>query len=102
MNKEDILIVCALEEETDGKLDGWNAEEFVRKTVKSYSFEINGKVKKVMSHDELFNLFSTLLLRPFAIENRHKGQKDHTNLGISSFFARFSCQSTLANNSLSA
>ena len=24
MNKEDILIVCALEEETNGKLDGWN------------------------------------------------------------------------------
>jgi adenosylhomocysteine nucleosidase len=24
MNKKDILIVCALEEETNGKLDGWN------------------------------------------------------------------------------
>ena len=24
MNKDDILIVCALEEETNGKLDGWN------------------------------------------------------------------------------
>jgi len=24
MDKEDILIVCALEEETNGKLDGWN------------------------------------------------------------------------------
>ena len=24
MNKEDILIVCALEEETNGELDGWN------------------------------------------------------------------------------
>jgi hypothetical protein len=24
MNREDILIVCALEQETDGKLDDWN------------------------------------------------------------------------------
>ena len=36
-----------------GKLEGWNAEEFIKNTPKSYSFSIDGKVKRVINESEL-------------------------------------------------
>ena len=39
-----------------GKLVGWNAEEFIRGIPKTYSLEINGKVKNRLNEKELKNL----------------------------------------------
>ena len=41
-----------------GKLVGWDAEEFIRKTPKTYSFEIEGKFKRTFNHNELEKLFN--------------------------------------------
>ena len=40
-----------------GKLEGWNSEEYFKGTKKSYSFSVDGKVKKVMDNKELKQLF---------------------------------------------
>ena len=40
-----------------GKLSGWDAEEFIKGTPKTYSMEVNGRVKGTFNNTELKDLF---------------------------------------------
>ncbi len=42
-----------------GKINGWNAEEFIKGTPKTYSLEKNGKVKGQMNNEELASMFKS-------------------------------------------
>jgi len=42
-----------------GKLDGWNMNEFVKGTPKTYSFEVDNKVKRTFNEKDLKQLFDT-------------------------------------------
>jgi len=42
-----------------GKINGWNAEEFIRGVSKTYSLEKNGKEQGHMNNEELANMFNS-------------------------------------------
>ena len=42
-----------------GKVNGWNAEEFIRGVSKTYSLEKNGKVQGQMNNEELSSMFKS-------------------------------------------
>ena len=42
-----------------GKVNGWNAEEFIRGVSKTYSLEKNGKAQGHMNNEELTSMFKS-------------------------------------------
>ena len=42
-----------------GKVNGWNAEEFIRGVNKTYSLEKNGKTQGHMNNEELAGMFKS-------------------------------------------
>ena len=48
-----------------GKVNGWNAEEFIKGVSKTYSLEKNGKVQGHMNNEELKQMFKSRIKYPY-------------------------------------